>query len=136
VADEETEKFSFGDMVWGCIGEGYKSELIFLDEKIDGPAYLKFLNDHRVFEILDEKFGAFGYEFMHDGAPAHLSKLVLEDPQERVWILWGWPPNSPDLNPIEMIWAIMKRRLNEMSPPPRNEKELRAALKQIWDGLD
>lgn len=29
-------------------------------------------------------------------------------------LLLSWPPNSPDLNPIEDLWATVKRRLREM----------------------
>ena len=31
---------------------------------------------------------------------------------EKVEII-KWPPHSPDLNPIEMMWAIMKERMRK-----------------------
>lgn len=45
--------------------------------------------------------------FQQDGAPAHTSKSaqkVLKDMQISVL---EWPPNSPDLSPIENAWAIV-----------------------------
>jgi transposase len=40
---------------------------------------------------------------MQDNAPGHKAKDTLEDLHERGIFLIDWPPNSPDLNPIEHI---------------------------------
>jgi hypothetical protein len=46
--------------------------------------------------------------------------------------MWpGWPPNSPELNPIEMLWAIIDRRL--AGKDVDTEKELGDEVKRIWD---
>lgn len=52
--------------------------------------------------------------FMHDGAPAHKTKTVskwLSDNNVRVF---EWPGNSPDLNPIENCWKVIKDKVAGM----------------------
>ncbi|GBN83519.1 hypothetical protein AVEN_273982-1 [Araneus ventricosus] len=37
----------------------------------------------------------------------------------------SWPPNSPDLNPMEHIWDVMERQLRTQTPPCPNISTLR-----------
>ena len=44
-----------------------------------------------------------------------------------------WPPNSPDLSPIEIIWGIIKQML--VFFPPKDMSNLKNAIKLIWDSI-
>lgn len=70
------------------------------------------------------------WHFMQDLAPAHKAHTTrhLLD-QKGVRVLY-WPGNSPDLNPIENVWAYMARKLPKTLP--RNEEELWDRVKAVW----
>ncbi len=44
-----------------------------------------------------------------------------------------WPANSPDLNPMENLWGIVKKKIRDTRP--NNADDLKAAIKATWASL-
>jgi len=48
----------------------------------------------------------------------------------------AWPPNSPDLNPLDHhVLSWMLDKFNRLNPQPKNILELQTGLLMIWDEL-
>ena len=72
--------------------------------------------------------------FQQDGAPAHTSKRSqewLKNNMPGFWTKDIWPANSPDLNPIENVWAILQTKLDSMERAT-NLKMLENQLIEAW----
>lgn len=68
--------------------------------------------------------------FLHDGAPAHYGRGVtnfLNKQYPNRWIDYGgpfaWPPQSPDLNPLDFfMWGHMKTLTHSMGKPNNRDQ--------------
>lgn len=74
-----------------------------------------------------------------DNAYGAASWLLQEDTQQKLYemnikILPYWPPYSPDLSPIKIVWAIMKRRVDKYKPT--TVQELIQCVQYVWDNLN
>jgi transposase len=45
-------------------------------------------------------------------------------------------PNSPDLNPIEHIWAYMKQRIVEEFGHITSQQKMKQVVQEMWDLFD
>jgi len=71
------------------------------------------------------------HRYQQDNDPKHTS-LYAQIYLDKVGIYhWPTPPESPDLNPIEMLWAEMKGFLRK-KVKPRNKDELVNGIKTFW----
>ena len=129
----EKAKYNVGTMFWGAIGRQFRSKLVKCNLKEDSQEYIRILCESDFLREADQIYGAYGFFFMQDGAPCHLAAKTYEWLGERTKILEGWPPNSCDLNPIEMIWGIIKRRVQRSAP--KTLAELEAVVLQQWESV-
>ncbi|KAG2209676.1 hypothetical protein INT46_004241 [Mucor plumbeus] len=75
------------------------------------------------------------FRFQQDNARPHTSVPIKQWFQSQGFSLkpiLGWPPQNPDLNPIEHVWNQLKRRLNEYPARATTIAELEARIHQEW----
>ena len=62
------------------------------------------------------------WSFVQDNAPSHKAKIVVNYLKENVpGKLLEHPPKSPDMNPIEHIWSILKSEIEIKMPQTRED---------------
>ena len=131
----ERAKYSAGVMIWAGIGFDFKSNLVICRNSVDAPEYIKILLSSGAIEGMNRLHGRGRWTLMQDGAPSHFSEVTLDWlHKNKVAVVPGWPANSPDLNPIENLWAIMKRQVKKHVW--KNNEKIDDILLNIWASLD
>ncbi len=82
--------------------------------------------EHFMLPAADQLYGDADFIFQQDLAPAHSAKATSTWFKDHGIPVLNWPANSPDLNPIENLWGIVKRKMRYARP--NNAEELKAAI--------
>ena len=148
----QTLKFPPTLMVWAAMSANAVSELHILPQKctinakyyvdsiLAGPCKAALTRRRSRGTIFQRKLcqNMSKSIFQQDGAPAHTSKLSQEWCRLNLpgyWAKGVWPGNSPDLSPIENLWAIVKQNLTEM-PLATNLEMLEKNLNNVWSDIN
>ncbi|KAF2347824.1 hypothetical protein FHG87_021422, partial [Trinorchestia longiramus] len=73
--------------------------------------YRQMLKDKLLPQVRDWFPNGESFVFMQDGAPCHTIRSVKAFLHEQNVPLLSWPGNSPDMNPIENVRELVKRKM-------------------------
>ncbi|KAF0726182.1 hypothetical protein Ae201684P_020310 [Aphanomyces euteiches] len=117
-------------MIWACFSSRGKSDLAFLRGNQDSVSYVQTLQPY-LFPFAHTHHGK-NFTFQQDGASIHRSNFTLVFLNEMDVRLFPHPALSPDLNPIENLWAILARSVYYKGKKYRSTDELELAITKAW----
>ena len=127
-----TVKFGGGSvMVWGCFSYYGVGKLVFIDGIMDAARYCNILANNLISSAKELNMNEF--IFQQDNDPKHTSKLAKSYFEENKIKVMPWPAQSPDMNPIENLWGIIKVRVAELQP--KTKEELKHAIISTWNEM-
>ena len=118
-------------MVWGAFSFKGKSKLLFVNGMLNGQGYVKLLKSHLI--PFARRCHDKNYIFQQDNAPCHTCRVSSDFLNSKRINVLTWPPCSPDLNPIENVWGIMKSNLLLRNPSTLDE--LKQFIQEEWDAI-
>ncbi len=122
-------KFPQSVMVWGAMSSAGVGPLCFLRSKVNTAVYQEVL-EHFMLPAADQRFGEADFFFQQDLAPAHSAKATSTWFKDHCIPVLNWLANSPDLNPIENLLGIVKRKMRYARP--NYAEELKATIRATW----
>lgn len=120
-------------MVWGGFTSCGKLRLAFVTCRMNSEDYQNVLGAHLLPFI--RRRARKNFIFQQDNAAIHVSAST------RAWFsakkieLLGWPACSPDLNPMENLWAIIVRRVYANNRQFQTVADLETAIIDAWDSI-
>ena len=127
-------------MVSVAVSKVGKSSIFFIEPgaKVNGAYYREKLLASMIPEM-DRLTGNQPYVFMQDGARTHTANETVRflNQQRYLTLLQPnmWPPNSPDLNPVDYcVWSALEQNVYR-GRTFENTTELKETILQEWEAL-
>ncbi len=125
-------KFPQSVMIWAAMSSAGVGPLCFLKSTVNAAIYQEIL-EHFMLPSADKLYGDADFIFQQDLAPAHTAKGTKSWFIDHGVTVLDWPANTPDLNPIENLLGIVKRKMRDTRP--NNADDLKATVEATWASI-
>ncbi len=112
-------------LMWGCMSAAGVGELYFIDGIMNSQMYCFILKEKML-----PSLRALGRRALFQHDPKHTSKATVGFLKKNRVKVIQWPSMSPDLNPIEHLWGILKRQVEHHSPS--SIQSLKEVILEEW----
>ncbi len=119
-------------MLWGCFSAHGPGRLVRIRGIMNAALYMEILEENLLQSVQQLRLCR-GFVFQQDNDPKHTAKVIKAGFGNHNINLLEWPSQSPDLNPIENLWAELKRRVRGRQP--QNLEELETYCLKEWDNI-
>lgn len=118
-------------MVWGCFSYHGVGPIHRIPGIMDAVGYVDILQN--VMLPYAEEDMPLKWIFQQDNDPKHTSRRAKVWFQQNNIEVMEWPAQSPDLNPIENLWADVKKAVYKAKPT--NAEQLWTVVHQAWSEI-
>jgi transposase len=120
-------------MVWSAFTANFRLPIIVMPPgRTLSSDYVELVYEKCLSELLSSPNCPTNLILMEDGAPVHRSKKANDWRDQHSLLKLDWPANSPDLNPIENLWKILKDKVSKKKKPRSREEMMSAIIKEWW----
>jgi hypothetical protein len=121
--------------VWSCYCGNEMGPLVVIPKggTMTAKRYLETVKKHFLpfYRRMKRKYGP-EVVMQEDNAPWHKAKIVTAYLNKQKVKRLRWPPQSPDLSPIENLWKQIKDILSKMRHKIKNIEQMETVLNEVW----